>query len=120
MLHADCLFGVGLDNVIWANYETAHYYFPVKVRPGLDHPPALAFEEVALLDGPGDSGERARRWADLIEGHSGSIDVLVEWNPGDDRSLDPIHARRYDRTFVDGPVRVWARRAASVPERGSE
>ena len=120
MLHADCLFGVGADNVIWANYETAHYYFPVKVRPGLDHPPALAFEDIALLDGPAEAGERARRWAELIGSHADSIDVLVEWNPSDDRSLDPIQARRYDRTFVDGPVRVWTRRASPTPDRGSE
>ena len=67
MMHADCLFGIKADNVVWNNYETAHYYFPVKVRPGLDHPPALEFEKVALAPtAPGESPERARNWEELL------------------------------------------------------
>jgi hypothetical protein len=110
LMHADCQFGVATDDVVWSNYETAHYYFPVKIRPGLDHPPAPDFERVALLDGPGEGPERARRWAELIEAHGESIDVIVEWCPTPDPRLDAINARAYDPTFVQGPVRVWKRR----------
>jgi hypothetical protein len=120
MMHADCLFGVRANNVVWNNYETTHYYFPVKVRPGLDHPPALEFEEVAKLDGPGEASERARRWEDLLAAHFEEIDVIVEWSPKPDPLLDEINARRYDPAFVDGAVRVWTRRAASTRGRGSE
>ena len=110
ILHADCQFGAKADDVVWSNYETAHYYFPVKVRPGLDHPPAPDFERVALLDGPGEGPERARRWEELIDAHGGAIDVIVEWSPKPDPTLDAINARRYDPAYVDGPVRVWTRR----------
>jgi hypothetical protein len=120
MLHADCLFGVEADNVVWSNYETAHYYFPVKVRPGLDHPPALDFERVALLDGPGEGPERARSWEDLLAAHGEEIDVIVQWSPKAEPGLDSINARRYDPVFEDGPVRVWTRRLAPVSVRGSE
>jgi hypothetical protein len=120
MLHADCMFGVVADNVVWNNYETTHYYFPVKVRPGLDHPPAQAFEEVALLDGPEEAPERARRWEDLLTNHAEAIDVIVEWSPKPDPSLDSINTRWYEPTFVDGPVRVWTRRDAAMGPRGSE
>ena len=120
MLHADCLFGLPVDNVIWSNYETAHYYFPVKIRAGLDHPPALAFEQVALLDGPGEGLERACRWEALLAEHGEAIDVIVEWSPEVDPTLDAINARRYDPAFRDGPVRVWSRRDAPSPLRGSE
>ena len=120
MMHADCLFGVLADDVVWNNYETTHYYFPVKVRPGLGHPPALAFERVALLDGAGEGPERARLWEDLIDSHGEAIDVLVEWSPRPDAALDAINARGYDPAFVDGPVRVWTRRDAPMQARGSE
>ncbi len=120
MMHADCLFGVRADNVVWNNYETTHYYFPVKVRPGLDHPPAVAFEQVALLDGPGEAPERARRWDQLLAEHGETIDVIVEWSPKPDPTLDSINARRYDPSFVDGPVRVWTRRDVASQARRSE
>jgi len=119
MMHADCLFGLRGNNVVWNNYETAHYYFPVKVRSGLDHPPAMTFEEVALLDGPGEAAERANRWAELLNDHDDSIDVIVEWSPKSDPTLDSINARGYDPLFVNGPVRVWARRTALSSARES-
>ena len=120
MMHADCLFGVGSSNVVWNNYETAHYYFPVKVRAGLDHPPALAFERVALLDAPGEAVERARSWEDLLAEHGDAIDVVVEWGETPTPALDAINARRYEPTFRDGPVRVWTRRDVPVMARGAE
>ena len=39
VLHADCLLGVDTGNVIWADYETNYYYFPVQLRdPDVDAP----------------------------------------------------------------------------------
>lgn len=115
ILHADCLLGARSDGVVWSNYETAHYYFPVKVRTGLDPPPALAFEKVALLDGPGESPHRARLWERLLRDHGRSIDAILEWGAGTDPTLDAINARSYDPTFREGPVRVWSRRPSPVP-----
>ncbi len=120
ILHADCLLGVERDDVIWNNYETVHYYFPVKVRPAVEHPPALVFEQIALLDGPGEAVQRAGRWADLLNEHDDAIDVILEWGSSTDPRLDAINARGYEPTFRDGPVRVWARRNPPVSARGSE
>ena len=118
ILHADCLLGVGTANVIWNNYETAHYYFPVKLRPGLDPPSrGLAFEQIALLDGPGEAAQRASRWADLLNEHDDAIDVILEWGASTDPRLDAINARGYEPIFREGPARVWARRGSA---RGSE
>lgn len=110
ILHADCLLGVGPAVIVWNNYETAHYYFPVKVRPGLDHPPAPAFEEVALRDSPGEAEGRAQLWEGLLREHGRAVDLIVEW--GSDPALDSINGRDYVTTFREGPVRVWARRDA--------
>jgi hypothetical protein len=32
------VYGLGTGNIIWNNYETRHYYFPVQFRAGLDRP----------------------------------------------------------------------------------
>ena len=116
LLHADCLIGASSDIVFWTNYETVHYYFPVRVRPGLDHPVATAFEKVAILDGPAEAGARARLWSEVLEQHGGSIDALIEW--GEDPTLDAITARGYRETSRQGPARVWSR-AAKAPDPGS-
>ena len=34
LLHAENWLGVDTGNIIWNNYETLHYYFPVQFRPG--------------------------------------------------------------------------------------
>jgi len=107
LLHADCLLGAADDDVVWSNYETSHYYFPVKVRPGLGQPPAIAFEKVALLDGPGEDEARARLWQGLLDDHAGTIDVVLEW--GSDPRLDAITAARYVASARVGPARVWSR-----------
>jgi hypothetical protein len=121
LMHADCLFGVEAANVIWNNYETAHYYFPVKVRPGLDPPPAREFEQIALLDAPDEAEERARRWDALLGEYRESIDLIVAWSESATPRLDAINqARGYEETFRDGPVRVWARRRPEATPRGSE
>ena len=52
LLHADCLLGIGTGNVIWNNYETRHYYFPVQFHAGLDRPDAGALEAIARQDDP--------------------------------------------------------------------
>jgi hypothetical protein len=110
LLHADCLYGVEANNVVWNNYETSHYYFPVKVRPGLDYPPATDFEQVALLDAPEERDERVRRWKALLGEHSRSIDVIVVWSEFGIPRLDAINrANGYQETFRDGSIHVWTR-----------
>ena len=107
LLHADGLIAAATDSAFWTNYETAQYYFPVKVRPDVDHPLATRFEQVAILDDPRDADYRARLWEDLLERHGAQIDKVVEWQT--DPSLDQILRLRYEVTTDDGPIRVWTR-----------
>jgi len=108
LLHADGLLGVGTGNVLWNDYETRYYYFPVHFRPGLDRPDPAELEAITLSDRPEDAGRRARRWAGLLERHHGAIDTLVVW--GVDPGLDPATDRWFELTHADGPLRVFRRR----------
>ena len=107
LLHADCLIAAASDSVFWTNYETAQYYFPVKVRPEIDHPIATRFETVALLDGPRDIDHRVRLWEDLLARHGAQMNKIVEWRT--DPRLDEVTRRGYRLTVEDGPLRVWTR-----------
>lgn len=108
LLHADCLLGIGTGNIIWSNYETRHYYFPVQFRAGFDRPDAGALEWIALHDEPRDAVARAERWARLVDRHHASIDVLVSW--GNDPRLDEIHAPWFRIVRDDGLLRIWQHR----------
>ena len=107
LLHADCLLGVGTGNVIWGDYETNYYYFPVQLRDPSSSPSASALEAIARLDGPGQAHERAERWSDLIRRHESAIDVVVIW--GSDPAIEAATARRFIRASDDGRVQVWVR-----------
>lgn len=108
LLHADCLLGLDPPRVVWGNYETDHYYFPVQVRPGIPHPRAIAFERVSFLDDPTRADERARLWEELLAEHRDRIDAVVAWQAPP--ALDAITARWYSPIAELGPVRTWARR----------
>ena len=107
LLHADGLIAAATDSVFWTNYETAQYYFPVKVRPEVDHPAATFFEAVALLDQPRDADRRARLWEDLLARHGSRMNKIVEWRT--DPKLDKMTRRDYRVTAEDGPIRIWTR-----------
>jgi hypothetical protein len=108
LLHADCLLGVGTGNVIWGNYETRHYYFPIQFRPGLDRPDAGVLEAIALEDDPRDAATRAAQWEALLARYHAAIDVLVVW--GSDPRLDAIHAHWFRRVADDGELQILRRR----------
>lgn len=113
LLHVDNWLGVGTGNVIWTNYETAFYYFPVQVLPDVPHPDPLAIENISIRDDPAVAPERARAWESLLEAHHSEIDVLVVW--GDDPSgLDPITTRWFTEIAREGKVRVLRRREPST------
>jgi hypothetical protein len=102
ILHADCLLGVDTGNILWTNYETRYYYFPVQFRPEIDAPDPFEFELVSLEL---DSARRSERWAHLLEHYHGSVDVLVVW--GADPRLDAISRRWFPRVESEGPVRLF-------------
>jgi hypothetical protein len=115
LLHADTLLGVGTGNVVWSNYETAFYYFPVQIRPGVPHPPEGDFELVSIRDDPKDAELRASQWEDLLEAHHAEIDALVVF--GRDPRLDAITERWYEPVFDEpgGRSRVFRRRPVPNP-----
>ncbi len=91
LLHVDNWLGVDMGNVIWGNYETRHYYFPVQFHPEIDRPRPDELEDLARLDAPGEAADRARGWESLLTRHADAIDVLVTYK--DDPLLDAVSAR---------------------------
>lgn len=109
VLHADCLLGVDTDNVIWADYETNYYYFPVQLRDPDAMPRASPLEILARTDAPGDEARRAGLWSDYLDRHAPAIDVVVIY--GTDPAIEAITARRFDRMARAGAgrVQVWTK-----------
>ncbi len=121
LLHIDSMLGVGTGNIVWANYESAQYYFPVQIRPEVVHPPVLDFEAISITDDPKDAPARARAWERLLSTYHKTIDRIVVW--GRDPTLDAITGRWYEPTFDDreGHVRVWSHRPeVAAPKRDRE
>ncbi len=107
LMHVDNWLGVGTDNVVWGNYETRHYYFPVQFRPGLDRPMPDELEDIVLLDAPADSARRARDWEQLLAHHADAIDVLVTYKS--DPLLDGVTERYFREVERRGDVRILRR-----------
>jgi hypothetical protein len=117
LLHVDSLLGIGTGNVLWSNYETGHYYFPVQFVDAPHHPQAADFEAVTILDSPADQPLRREYWNKLLESCHGEIDVLVVW--GKDPALDAITERWFRLDYEREPVRVFNprdRTRASSPD----
>jgi len=113
LLHADGLLAAATDSIFWTNYETAQYYFPVKVRADVAHPLATRFEQVAVLDEPRDTARRGELWRTLLRDHAAQLDQIVEWQG--DPDLDASTDRQYHVTCQEGPIRVWSRLGRTRP-----
>lgn len=106
ILHADNLLGVDSGNIIWNNYETRHYYFPVQFNPEIDRPDP---ETLELLGLKVESDEdRDLLWYLVLEAHHQSIDAILTW--GKDPELDQISERWFKPVFENGNVRVFRHR----------
>lgn len=108
MLHADCWAGVARRAILWTNYETRYYYFPVQFRPGVVGPDSTELERIALMSAPAEAAERLERWRRLLESHHDQIDELIVWKRAPD--LDAITERFFERAQDRGEVRVFRRR----------
>jgi hypothetical protein len=106
LTHADCLLGPADRNIVWGNYESAHYYFPVRVRDDVPHPPVLAFEQISIRDTPAQAADRAADWSRLLDAHHAAIDRVIIW--GDDPALEAATTRWFRPIGRSGPVRVYA------------
>lgn len=109
VLHADCLLGVDTGNIIWGDYETNFYYFPLQLRDREALPRAAPLEIIARTDAPGDEAKRAALWSDYLDRHADAIDVVVIYRT--DPAIEAITARRFERTWraEDGRVQVWTK-----------
>ena len=120
LLHSESLLGLDAGRVVWSNYESSHYYFPVHVRPEVPHPPPLAFEEVSIRDDPADAHARAADWERLLTDHAGQIDALIE--RGHDARLDAITERSFRPYYVDpaAGLTLWRRKVDPTAELDPE
>lgn len=114
LMHAENWIGVDRVNVVWNDYETVYYYFPVQFCQGLDRPGPAELEKVTILDGPEDAPERLRRWSEILEHHADVIDVVLAWKS--DPGLDALTERYYRLDDDRGDVRIFRRR----PVEGKE
>jgi hypothetical protein len=106
--HADNLLGIGTGNVIWCNYETRYYYFPVQFRPGIARPDSAELEQIAITEGAENASLRAAMWDQVVNGYHDDIDAVVVW--GNDPVLDAIDAPWFETVYRQGSVRVLRRR----------
>ncbi|MDR3617840.1 MAG: hypothetical protein P4L85_00705 [Paludisphaera borealis] len=104
-LHADSWLGISEGAVLWSNYETRYYYFPVQFRPELARPDSFELEQIALRGG---SDEAEERWARVLETYRDAIDRVIVWR--DDPGLDAITERWYELVVRRGDARVYRRR----------
>jgi hypothetical protein len=104
LLHADNLLGLGTGNIVWNNYETRYYYFPVRFRPEIAHPTSDEMERIAYTEGQADADLRASLWQQVIDDHLADIDAVVVW--GSDPRLDAINGPRFETVYRADHVRV--------------
>ncbi len=107
LLHAVNWLGVGSGNVVWNNYETQYYYFPVHFLPGIDRPLPGELEWVSLHEGPTESDLRNRDWAMILARHAKSIDVVVVWKS--DPALHAVTTQWFDRVDCRGDIQIFRR-----------
>jgi hypothetical protein len=107
LLHADNWLGVDTGNVVWNNYETLHYYFPVHFLPEVNRPSPADLEWASIHEGQDEAGQRAGAWEAILDQHAESIDAVVVWKS--DPALDAITTRWFDRVDRRGDVQIFRR-----------
>jgi hypothetical protein len=111
LLHADNWLGVGTGNIVWNNYETRHYYFPVQFRAGIERPDSTDLEWLAIHDDPREAQARAMLWKALLAKHSRSIDVVVVWR--ENPAFAAITEEWFELASRFGDVSIYKRRGGS-------
>lgn len=103
VLHAPEWLGVAGGNVVWNNYETRHYYFPVQFKPGLVRPDSIKLEDIALA-GPVDQRRGLSDWKTEMERSHSAIDVLVVWRSYPE--MDALTDRWFEPVERHGEVTI--------------
>ncbi len=113
LLHADNLLGIGTHNIVWNNYETLHYYFPVQFRAEVSRPIPSALESISIRDDPAEAESRLEDWMKLVKSHAESIDEIVIWKR--DPRLEAVIDDRFELFAERGDLRVFRKRPPRVP-----
>ncbi len=116
LLHVDNWLGVETDNVVWGNYETRHYYFPVRFRAGIDRPSPDELEEI-VRDGAAGAAT-GLDWQRFLARHADAIDVLVTY--GRARGLDEAVGRFFREVDRRGEIRILHRDRSARLARGPD
>lgn len=104
LLHADNLLGIGTGNIMWSNYETRYYYFPVQFHPKVRRPLSSDLESIAIAEGPTNADRRAALWQRILNKNGNDIDAVIVW--GSDPKLDAISRQSFETVYRKGKVRV--------------
>ena len=112
LLHAEDWLGVDTGNIVWNNYETLHYYFPVQFRPEIDRPHPGNLELVSIHEDPKDKAARLRDWETILRDHAEAIDVVLLWKRDPDLEAITLRLVRADGARA-GDVQIFRR---SEPE----
>jgi len=107
LLHAENWLGVNTGNIIWNNYETLHYYFPVQFRAEIERPHPGDLELVSLHEDPDDEIVRLRDWDHILAKYATSIDVIIFWKR--DQRLEAITKRWFVVADRQGDVQIFRR-----------
>jgi hypothetical protein len=108
LLHADCWLGVETGNILWSNYETRYYYFPVQLKPGNGGPDSRTLERIAMETDPAPSPGSVALWKQVLDEHAEAIDRVLVWRGHP--LLDAITEQRFALEAERGDVRVYAPR----------
>ena len=119
LLHADCLLGIGTGNIVWSNYETTYYYFPVQFRADSDRPAAPGVRGHRPRRRPGPSRpSAAKRWERLLERYHPDLSTSSSSGRAtraSTRSIEPW----FKPVFQAGKVQLLRRRASRRREGGA-
>jgi hypothetical protein len=107
LLHAENWLGVDTCNVVWNNYETLHYYFPVQFKAGVARPYPGDLELVSIHEEPKQQDDRLRDWERILSRSADSIDVVLVWKSNE--GLDAITRRWFNLVGRRGDVQVFRR-----------
>jgi hypothetical protein len=117
LLHAENWLGVDTGNIVWNNYETVHYYFPVHFRAGIDRPGPAELERISIREGPEEATSRASAWEQVLARHANSMDVLLVWKR--ELGLDAVTARYFDQVDCRGELRIFQRGQRALADQGA-
>jgi hypothetical protein len=107
LLHAEDWLGVDTGNIVWNNYETLHYYFPVQFKAGIERPHPGDLELVSIHEDPKERADRLRDWERILSQSARSIDVVLVWKS--DEQLDAITKRWFAQVDRRGDVQIYRR-----------